>query len=85
MEFTDEAPPRVYVTREDFENDVVRPALGDYAAEFDLDAITAELMEWHTETTAEGLILDNRTGWIARQNIDFWEVVQRHALDGTGQ
>lgn len=46
--------------------------LGEYADEFDIDAIADEVLE----TIGEG----NEYRYQAREDVDFWEIVEKHAL-----
>lgn len=57
-----------YTTAQDVIEQVVIPSLGEYAADFDVEAIAADITEWidgKLTVTAEG--------------DDFWTIAQRHA------
>jgi len=76
--------PKVYPTKYEWIGEVLKPALGEYAAEYDLDAIAYDLLDWHTEYNEKGKELDNYSGYTENPGLDFWEVVERHALNGAG-
>lgn len=50
----------------------ITAALGQYADEHDIDAIADEVLE----TTGEG----NGYRYQIREDVDFWEIVEKHAL-----
>lgn len=56
---------------EAIQREIIEP-LGEYASEFDIDAIAEEVLT----TTGEGI--DYR--FIPREDVDFWEIVEKHAL-----
>ena len=73
--------PKVYPTKHEWIGEVLKPALGEHAQDYDLDAIAYDLLDWHTEYNEKGEELDNHSGFVVNQGLDFWEVVARHALD----
>ena len=73
--------PKVYPTKQEWIGEVLKPALGEHAQDYDLDAIAYDLLDWHTEYNEKGRGLDNHSGFVVNQGLDFWEVVERHALD----
>ena len=73
--------PKVYPTKYEWIGEVLEPALGEYAQDYDLDAIAYDLLDWHTEYDEQGRGLDNYSGYTENPGLDFWEVVARHALD----
>ncbi len=68
---------RLYVSARDYEEEVIIPALGDHADDYDLTAIAGEMLERH-ETVRDGLVDTNHSGLRERDDVDFWEVVARH-------
>lgn len=69
--------------------DYVGTALGDYAADHDVEAIARAISEWHNETDESGNILVNRSGLIITPEYAedetgtsdaFWALVEDHAL-----
>ena len=73
--------PKVYPTKQEWIGEVLKPALGEHAQDYDLDAIAYDLLDWHTEYDEQGRGLDNHSGYVENPGLDFWEVVARHALD----
>lgn len=63
-----------YTTKQDYISQVIEPALGDYAAEHDIDAIADEMLNWHNDIGQPG-----NNGFMEDENKDFWEVVEAHA------
>lgn len=76
--------PKVYPTKYAWIGEVLKPALGEYAQDYDLDAIAYDLLDWHAEYDEQGRGLDNYSGYTENPGLDFWEVVARHALNGEG-
>ena len=76
--------PKVYPTKQEWIGEVLKPALGEYAGDYDLDSIAYDLLDWHTEYNEKGRGLDNHSGYVVNPGLDFWEVVARHALDTKG-
>ena len=64
----------IYTTKQDYISQVIVPALGDYAAEFDIDAIAYEMLNWHNDVNVPG-----NNGFLEDEDKDFWEVVEAHA------
>ena len=73
--------PKVYPTKQEWMGEVLKPALGEYVGDYDLDAIAYDLLDWHAEYDEQGRGLDNHSGYVVNQGLNFWEVVARHALD----
>ncbi|MDK6814520.1 hypothetical protein QP363_11020 [Corynebacterium sp. UMB6689] len=59
--------------------EIIEP-LGEYANEFDIDAIADEMIDWHDEYNAKGEININRSGFHIKEDADLWEIIERHAL-----
>ena len=72
---------KVYSRKDEYITEVLKPALGEHAQDYDLDAIAYDLLDWHTEYDEQGRGLDNHSGFVENPGLDFWEVVARHALD----
>ena len=68
---------RLYISARDYEEEVIIPALGDHADDYDLTAISGEMLERH-ETVRDGLVDTNHSGLRERDDVDFWDVVARH-------
>lgn len=78
--------PQVFETTTDYEHEVVIPALGADASDYDTLAIAQEMVEWVTvPTSEEGWDSSNRSGMVERADVDFWEVAARHSNDGEAQ
>ena len=73
--------PKVYPTKQEWIGEVLKPALGEYAGDYDLDSIAYDLLDWHTEYNEKGEELGNYSGFVENPGLGFWEVVERHALD----
>lgn len=69
----------IYTTKQDYIAQVITPALGDYAAEHNIDAIADEMLTWHNEVDSNGDINIGRSGFIENDDKDFWAVVENNA------
>src|SRR5699024_8396506 len=69
----------IYTTKHDYIAKDITPALGDYAAEHDIDQIAYEMLIWHDEVESSGDINLGRSGFIEDGSKDFWAVVEAHA------
>lgn len=67
---------RLYATTHDYITEVVMPAIGGTDDDCAL-AIAHDMLERY-ETTRDGLVDANHTGYIERSDVDFWEVVALH-------
>ena len=65
----------IYTTKQDYIAQVIAPALGDYAAEHDIDAIADAMLIWHNDIGRLG-----NNGFIEDESKDFWSVVEAHAV-----
>ena len=64
----------IYTTKQDYISQVIVPALGDYAAEHDIDAIADDMLIWHNDVNGPG-----NNGFLEDESKDFWSVVEAHA------
>ena len=64
----------IYHNKANYIGEVIEPALGEYAAEHDIDAIADEMLNWHNDIGRLG-----NNGFIEDDSKDFWEVVEAHA------
>ena len=64
----------IYATKQDYIAQVITPALGDYAAEHDIDAIADAMLHWHNDIGQPG-----NNGFMEDETKDFWAVVEAHA------
>ena len=69
----------IYTTKQDYISQVIIPALGDYAAEHDIDAIADEMLNWHNEVDGNGDINLGRSSFVENDGQDFWAVVENNA------
>ena len=69
----------IYSSKNDYIAQVIEPALGGYAAEFDIDEIVDAMPIWHDEINDKGQAIDNKSGYMEDEDRDFWEVVEAHA------
>lgn len=70
----------IYQNRTEAINHEIIATIGPEWEDFDTDAIADEILEWHDETNPQGEILLNRSGYRVKNNIDFWTIVESHAL-----
>jgi|LSQX01.1.fsa_nt_gb hypothetical protein len=68
---------RLFVSARDYIEEVIIPALGNYADDYDLDSVASEMLERH-ETVRDGMVDTNHSGLREREDVDFWEVIARH-------
>ena len=64
----------IYTTKQDYIAQVITPALGEYAAGFDIDQIADEMLNWHNDIGQLG-----NNGFMEDENKDFWAVVEANA------
>lgn len=77
---------QTYSSAYSYEESVVIPALGDDAGDYDTLAIAQDMLEWVTVPSGEpGWGDANRSGMVEREDVDFWEVAEKHCNDGTAQ
>ena len=69
----------IYTTKQDYIAQVIVPALGDYAAEHDIDAIADDMLHWHNEVDSNGDINIGRSGFVEHEGKNFWAVVENNA------
>lgn len=64
-------------------NDYLIPALGEDHTNYNLDAIAADILTWHTEHDAQGreIITQGHAGLVERDDVDFWDIVAQHATN----
>lgn len=65
----------IYPTITDYRDQVVIPALGEYADDYDTDAIAEHMTEWHDEVDTNRATIASQSGLIERNDLDFWNVV----------
>lgn len=66
----------IYQSIADVEAQIVEPALGEHADDYDIRAIAEAITEWHDEYDDHGNILLNNSGLIEIDDIDFWAIAQ---------
>ena len=64
----------IYSSKNDYIAQAVEPALGEYAAEHDIDAIADAMLIWHNDIDRPG-----NNGFMEDEGKDFWAVVEAHA------
>lgn len=76
---TDETPRR-YASMSDVIEQEIRPALGEYADDFDVEAIARATFVWRIDTDDQGRQLLNSAGFemSCADEAAFWGVVERH-------
>lgn len=72
---------KLYTTTRDYITEVVLPALGDQADDFNVEGIaTSMLTRCNVIDPRTGYIHDNHSGFVERQDIWFWDVVAAHCI-----
>ena len=70
---------RRFTTITDVIQHEIAPALGEYADEYDLEAIAREAYEYRVDTDKRDRELANTAGFESVVDTDeFWEIVQKH-------
>lgn len=73
----------IFSSASSYENEVVIPALGEDAGDYDTLAIAQDMLEWVTvPADDEGWDSANRSGMAEREDVDFWEVAAKHYNGG---
>lgn len=69
-------------TLQDVINEVISHALGENAADYDLEAIAKATYELVIDENEDGQQLANTARFIEIPGVDFWEVVAMHHING---
>lgn len=69
----------IYSSKTDYIGQVIEPALGEYAAEHDIDGIADEMLNWNNEVNDKGQINLGKSGFLVEEEKDFWQVVEDNA------
>lgn len=78
----DEPSPKIYTTTRDYITEVIHPALADLLEDYDVEGIAADmLVRRNVIDPRTGLIHANYSGFVERQDVQFWDVVAAHELD----
>lgn len=67
---------RLYVTTHDYITEVVVPAIGGTDDDYARDIAHDMLLRY--ESTRDGMVDANHSGYIERTDVDFWEVVAQY-------
>ena len=71
----------IYSSTEDYKQRHIYPALGDLGVLYDVDGIAEDMLLWQEVADERtGLIDSNKSGLVEREDVDFWDVVNRHNL-----
>ncbi|MGJ4093931.1 hypothetical protein [Corynebacterium macclintockiae] len=76
----EQRPEHLYVTIDSYIREVVIPSLGEFADDYDVEAIAREMTYWYEETDGQGNLLANHSG-LAERDVDdayYWAVVERY-------
>lgn len=65
----------IYTSKNEYIGQIIEPALKEWAAEHDIDAIADDMLVWHNDVNGLG---DN--GFLEDESKDFWSVVEAHAV-----
>jgi len=72
---------KMFEAKTDAINEVIIPALGDDAADFDHDAIFDAIFEWVAVTNDKGEEIARETGFVqTADDVEFWAAVEAAAL-----
>ena len=71
---------RRFTTISDVIQQEIAPALGEYADEYDLEAIAHEAYEYRVDTDERGRGLANTAGFecVVEDHDELWEIVEKH-------
>lgn len=69
----------IYTTKNDYIAQVIEPALGEYAADHDIDAIADDMLIWHDEINDKGQINLGKSGFVENEDKNFWAVIENNA------
>lgn len=72
---------QIFETVNNYEREIVIPALGDDAGDYDTLAIAQDMVEWTTDHDDEGSPFQSASGFIEREDVDFWQVAAQHCTD----
>ena len=72
-----------YEAKIDYINEIIEPALGEYAAQHDMDAIADEMLEYRAPQRQDDprWADANTAGYYVREDADFWTIVANHAIE----
>lgn len=70
----------LYSTISNYINEVILPALGEFASEFDVEAIARDMLTRHDVYTTDGWVNASLSGYVERDDMGFWTVVESHAF-----
>lgn len=69
-----------FTTIQDVINEIT-PAFGDYAADYDIDAIAREISDYRTDTDEQGNELLTTAGFeIIAADDEFWAIAEKHEI-----
>lgn len=68
-----------FSSKQDVLDQDIIPALGSYAADYDVDAIFQEAFDYRTDTDDNGNVLLNTAGFEQVVDVEgFWEIAEAH-------
>jgi hypothetical protein len=71
-----------FSTKREVIDQAVTPALGDFAADYDIDAIADETFAYEVDEDGDGNELLNTAGFVQAVSEErFWEIVEAHHLE----
>lgn len=73
---------KTYSSIQDIIDYEVKPALGEWAGDYDLEAIANEIFKFTADEDEDGIQIGDPY-YIERDGVDFWEVVQAHDMTVT--
>lgn len=69
----------IYSDIEEYKQYVICPALGELGVLYDIDAIAEDMLTWREVIDERtGLVDSTRTGFVERDDVNFWGVVASH-------
>ena len=70
----------IYPTAQNYIEQVIVPALGSEADNFDIEAVAADMLLWKNVHNENGDVLLDESGLVENENRDFWDIVAGRAL-----
>ena len=71
----------IYSDVEEYKQYAIYPSLGELEALYDSDAIAEDMLIWREVIDERTSLVDStRTGFVERDDVNFWDVVASHSV-----